>query len=441
MALLQNGLLPATFRGVPFAVRASSGQYGRRVALHQYPGRDDPWAEDLGRAARRWRFTGFLVTGDKVYAGGPVALQRALLIAACEAKGSGTLTHPTLGLLTVAVESCTVTDPLEAGTYSELEIVFVEAGKQKFPQILVSSGSKLLSAANLAKIAVAANFVRAIVLVAQNSSNQARLASSGRGWAGKVLGLAGDATAVVGLASRLTGSYGRFSEGANSGYAAGFASPYAKDVTIGDLIADASAQRAAVIEAAAAFEAVIAALTVTTTYSDVAASAQALVATLLAACANPADAIRLLSDLLAFTAVGGETTTVDLVVGDLFRRAAATAMAQAAASYQPASYDEAVSIRTLIVALIDAQIDHAGDTGEDDTFNALRALRTQLVRDLNERGANLAPTRAFTMPGPLPALVLATRLYRDPARADELVTETAPVHPLFMPASFRALAA
>ena len=440
MALLQNGLLPASFRGVPFAVRTSSSTVGRRVALHQYPGRDDPWAEDMGRAARRWRFNGFLVSNDPVYAGGPVILQRALLIAALEKKGPGTLTHPTLGLLTVSVESATIADPLEAGTYSELEIVFVEAGKQKFPTILASTGAKLLTAANLAKLAIVANFVRAIVLVANTSSNQERLAVTSSTWAGKVGALAADATAVLGLTSRLVGSYGRFSEGANSGYASGFANPYAKDVTVADLVKDASSQRAAVAEAETALAGSVSALTVTTTHQDVAVAAQALVAALVGACANPADAIRLLADLLAFSYAGGEPDPVARAVGDLFRRSAVAAMGQAAAAFQPSSYDQAVEIRTAIVALVDGEIDHAGDTGEDETFNALRTLRTELVRDLNDRGADLAPTRDFALPGPLPSLALATRLYRDPARADELVTETVPIHPLFMPAAFRALA-
>ena len=96
MALLADGLLPASFRGVPFAVQASDAGIGRRIALHQYPGRDDPWAEDIGRQARRWRFRGFIVDSDVVFAGGPIQLQRTLLIAAFEAKGSGLLTHPTL---------------------------------------------------------------------------------------------------------------------------------------------------------------------------------------------------------------------------------------------------------------------------------------------------------------------------------------------------------
>jgi prophage DNA circulation protein len=42
--------------------------------------------------------------------------------------------------------------------------------------------------------------------------------------------------------------------------------------------------------------------------------------------------------------------------------------------------------------------------------------------------------------GSLPALVLAHRIYDDAGRADQLVQQVQPVHPLFMPQSFQALA-
>ncbi|MGI4849552.1 MAG: hypothetical protein ACRYGK_15660 [Janthinobacterium lividum] len=40
---------------------------------------------------------------------------------------------------------------------------------------------------------------------------------------------------------------------------------------------------------------------------------------------------------------------------------------------------------------------------------------------------------------PVPAPVLAQRVYRDPARADSLIGEADVKHPAFMPVSFKAL--
>jgi prophage DNA circulation protein len=74
-------LLPASFRGVPFAVRSASGRFGRRQAVHEYPFRDTVWVEDLGRNARRLTIDGFLIENSLVYGGGDVILQKDRMIA------------------------------------------------------------------------------------------------------------------------------------------------------------------------------------------------------------------------------------------------------------------------------------------------------------------------------------------------------------------------
>jgi prophage DNA circulation protein len=126
--------------------------------------------------------------------------------------------------------------------------------------------------------------------------------------------------------------------------------------------------------------------------------------------------------------------------GDLFRRAAVVALATASSSYQPTSYNDAVTIRETVTGFIDNEITIAGDEGDDSTYGALRALRQAVVTDLVARGANLAQVTTFTFGAPLPALYLANRIYQDPTRSDQLVAQANPVHPAFMPASFQALA-
>ena len=186
----------------------------------------------------------------------------------------------------------------------------------------------------------------------------------------------------------------------------------------------------------------IATLTVSTTERDVADAAFALVAALLGACADPADALRLLARLAAFLPSGLETATpVGQAICDLFRRSAAVSIATASASYQPASYDDAFATLRRVTHLLDAELTIAGDAGLDATFSAVRALRVAVVQDLKARGASLAPIRTFRVGAPMPALALAQRLYRDPSRADQLVTEARPISPLFMPVTIQALAA
>ena len=427
MALFHDSLLPATFRGVPFAVRSNAAQFGRRLAVHEYPGRDTPWTEDLGRGARRIRFTGFLVTGDAVYAGAPVAAQRALLIAAAEKPGSGTLTHPTLGILDVACEALSVLDGLDAGTVAEIEFSFVESGTQAFPSLL-SLATLQVGGVALTTIATVVADAAAVLTAAHALDPTAVIPAAP--WAAQATTLSDDATALNRLAAGLPGDFGRFARGGNAGFAAATAT-YASDTTIAQLVADASAQRVAVRAAASAFVAASAP-------AGAATAAAALVAALLAACADPSDALRLLAQLVAFN---NGTDAVALATGDLLRRLGVVALAQAASAYQPSSYDDAIAKLAAVTALLDAEITLAGDQGLDDTYNALRALRVAIVDDLRTRGGGLARIQQFDVGGALPAVALGQRLYRDATRAGQLIAQTDPVSPLFMPAQFAALAA
>lgn len=128
--LWQAALLPASFRGVPFGVSDERGSAGRRGRVHEYPFRDMPYAEDLGRRARRWQVTGFVLGDD-------AALQRNALITACEQKGPGILIHPTLGLLRVQVDPDVPvewTERWDEGRLIEIHMAFVEPGEVLYPQ-------------------------------------------------------------------------------------------------------------------------------------------------------------------------------------------------------------------------------------------------------------------------------------------------------------------
>lgn len=181
--------------------------------------------------------------------------------------------------------------------------------------------------------------------------------------------------------------------------------------------------------------------------SDLATAAQALAAALLASAIDPADGICLLSSLADFepgavtssSVVGTSMATMQDACGDLFRRAAVVAACRAAANYQPASTTDAANLQAVVTQLLDAEILIAGNQGEDGTFTALRALRAAVVQDLQARAAGLPGTIVVTVPAALPAPVLAQRLYRDPTRADELVTESGAPHPAFLPPGFTAL--
>lgn len=440
MALLAGNLLPASFRGVPFAVENSDLGGGRRPVVHEYPGREDVWSQDMGRSARRFRFKGFIVDNDVVFLGGPIQLQRALLLAALDAAGPGTLTHPTLGVLNVLAGPYNVGEDLGAATFSSVEIEFVESGSQTFPS-LISNSSGLLSAATLCQVALAVDMVRAIGLATGMGQSRDDIASTATIWSTLVQQQAADATTAAKLATLLPGNFGRYAAGANAGFTGSTAAPYAVGTPISTVIADSAARRGAVADAATALANVIAGVTVTTTDKDVANAIVALIDALEAVCADPADALRLLLNLVNYVTVGSPTLSdMGIALSSAFRRAAATALVTAAGRYQPSSYDDASATLQAIAAALDGEIVRAGDDGSDQSFDALEGLQSAVVDDLTSRGASLSPVRNVTVPQSMPAPALAQRLYQDADRADGLVTEVNPISPLFMPTSFQALA-
>ncbi|MEG3348417.1 hypothetical protein [Novacetimonas sp. GS1] len=177
------------------------------------------------------------------------------------------------------------------------------------------------------------------------------------------------------------------------------------------------------------------------------ASVQALTESLRTACADPADAIRLLLSLATWTPttlpstapVGAAIATLVGAMGQTLRRCALVSLANACAEYEPSSYNDALSIRAQVVQAFDVEILAAADAYQDATYQALRSLRTAVVIDITTRGAQLAALITVTTPAPDSALSLAYRLYGDATRADDLISRADPVHPAFMPTSFEAL--
>lgn len=427
-------LLPASFRGVPFAVMEQVTSTSRRLAVHEYWGSNDVWTEDLGRGATRYRIRGFLLDNDKVYAGAPIEVQRLLLYAAAKASGSGPLTHPTLGLLTVNCESLSVSEALDGASVSWIEFSFIEAGKQSFPGLSLDMVSA--SGAVIAAIAVATTAAVAIGMSGSSSAGAASgsLKSTSDQWTDQVEMLGNDATALSRLVATLPGNYGRYARGAATSKAG---------TTISQLVERAAEERAAILTASAAVDDALSSLTVSTTESDYASAVGDLVAALSAACADPADGIRLLTQLMSFAPAGvGAETPSGRAVSNTFILAATIELARAAASYNPSSYEDAFALLARITAAIDAALNVASAAGQDDLYEALRTLRVAVVDDLRARGATLIHVRTFDVPVALPALALAQRFYRDPSRAEELVGAAARcISPLFMPTQIQALAA
>ena len=131
-------LRKASFAGVSFEVETGSLTFGRRVVTHEYPQRDTPYTEDLGRAARLYSLTGFVIGSDYIS-------HAKRLIKALEKNASepSKLIHPWLGTVSVCVSDKPKVSWDTARRIARFEMSFVEAGELNNPLDLTSWGDKL----------------------------------------------------------------------------------------------------------------------------------------------------------------------------------------------------------------------------------------------------------------------------------------------------------
>lgn len=64
--MFSTRLRKASFNGVSFEVVSSEFNFGRRNITHEYPQRDIPYTEDLGRLKRQFTVTGFIIGTDYI---------------------------------------------------------------------------------------------------------------------------------------------------------------------------------------------------------------------------------------------------------------------------------------------------------------------------------------------------------------------------------------
>src|SRR5215471_12073324 len=178
----------ASFKGVPFYVDQQGQGSGRRTVTHEYPKRDIPYAEDMGRLAYRYQMTGYLIT----IAGGigvrqvngmaaDYSLNRDPLRAALDSIGPGILNDPYnpdlqhLGYpLQFMCERYTCSESRERGGYCVFEMSFVEAGLAAgTPQ------TTTMYTDGVVKDAAAAAAAAAGVLLDQFSSSEAASSAAG----------------------------------------------------------------------------------------------------------------------------------------------------------------------------------------------------------------------------------------------------------------------
>lgn len=120
-------LRQATFRSFEFFVESSQVAGGRRAVQHQYPNRETPYTEDMGRQARSYQIEGHIIGDDYLDA-------KNRLFEVFEKKGPGELIHPFYGSLMVQVSSLNVSESIKQGAIATFSCTFLELGDSRFPK-------------------------------------------------------------------------------------------------------------------------------------------------------------------------------------------------------------------------------------------------------------------------------------------------------------------
>ncbi len=137
----RDNLRPAAIGGVPVHVDSRSEKSGRRIALHEYPKRDTPFPEDMGKDTRKWSLDVYLVGDD--YMG-----RRDRLMRVCERNGAFTYTDFWNRSHRVVCESIDLKETQRDGRYCAFSIALIEAGSGSGPFASIATTVALASAAS-----------------------------------------------------------------------------------------------------------------------------------------------------------------------------------------------------------------------------------------------------------------------------------------------------
>jgi len=374
------------FRGVKFGVKSQSTDGGRRLASHEYPGRDEAYHEDLGLKSRKHQL-------EIIFVGLGYMSQRDLMLKALEKPGVSELIHPWLGRMMVKLETYGLRESTSEGGMAIFSCTFLRSGKQLYP----------ISSQNTGAI-VAQKKAAATLPIQDDLANHLR----------------------------------------TKPYQAWIADAVLKNIDLANTqLANLVASMPAIPESLTTFESSLSELQrnanalVAAPY-DLAISMLGMFNRVSSMFTDPLHALSVYENMLGFG-----STLPSIHASTPSQLAHATNQQAIIDLVQRAAVVEAVSVSTLVVfssaehALstrdrLSDSMDALAMTANDSVYAALMDLRVAMVRDLTVRAANMPKISSFRPQTTMPSIMIAQRLYGDARRADEIISRNAIAHPLFV---------
>lgn len=415
----EKKLYEASFRGVPFHVTKVDLKVGRRTVVHEYPQRDKPYVEDIGRATRRLSFTAFVVGDDYIQ-------QAEKLIGAIEAEGPGTLIHPHLGEMMCCLEQASTITFTDSSRTASVVLTAVESGELEFPKSGTDAVSKVLESADALEKSAIQQFCDSLDLSSVSEWVDAALSGDLLDKLGiisnadiatifdkvdEISTLASNGLSLISgspkvFATRLVGALG-LSRFASSARAWSRVAKQLKNLTKHDKLREGTKELARVKADS----------TVLSSTQRAVLQNRAAVETLIRQ--------TLIAQMVGVSAVVGTKTDQAMAVEDDVQTS------ESLKSTVSKSYDDIVQLRQDLLETLDEELLM---TTSDDSYLELEKARVAVFEALTDR-ADDSSRLAVVVPGDvLPALVHAYDYHDDASRDQEIAIRNGVEHEGFCPA-------
>lgn len=405
----RDQLLPASFRGISFLIPQASVPVGMKVQLHEFPQRDEPYAEQLGKQAQVHRLVCWII-GDDCFE------RRDKFMEALETPGAGELVHPWLGRMQVKAGEAELTHDFKQGGMAAFAVTFYPDLPLKFPTAKVNTQQQVVKASDSLLDSALARYKSAMAKVDQARLGLARLRNS---LSGVYTVIQQQFSTIIGAFTNLTGFVQSLMNAPDS--LSSLFSSYFSEFSVDDYLGDdsGSSYRNSVATATQQTEAVASINTVSDSGGVDAAAASQATANLVQ------DAL-----LVQLALIISEMPVASQPVSTATVASVEQQAVQPIVRPEVPVADDVIELRdNLNEAIFQASL-----KADPEHYMVLNTLRQTIVKHLTavaESGVRLVE---ITPPETLSALVLAYRRFGDATRESEVVQRNRLRHPGFVPA-------